>query len=114
MSSKAAVRLAGALIEVEDPDSLRPDYVDVLTEARVMGGVVYASFGTTVVDGHGEHAKSQVRVVSRLRIDIGVATMLRDYLNKVVPAAPSRAANAAKPDAVEPVARRGRAAGSGH
>jgi hypothetical protein len=107
--------LAGALVEIEDPDALKPEFVDVLTEARVMGGVVCASFGATVVDGHGEHAKTEVRVVSRLRIDMGVAAMLRDYLNRVVPATPSRTANAGKTDpVVEANARRGKAASAGH
>ncbi|MDE2104320.1 MAG: hypothetical protein KGL39_44190, partial [Patescibacteria group bacterium] len=55
-------------VKVIDPDHIQPVYADLVTELRVMNGVLCLSLATVVIDGDDAGIERSARVCARLRI----------------------------------------------
>lgn len=57
------------------------EFVDMITEARHINGVVYLSFGAGIVDANNEGI---CQVTSRLRLSLGTAQFLHSLLGGMI------------------------------
>lgn len=72
--------LGGGEIEIVDP-GLVPVFVDVMTEYRQQGGVVYLTLGCSTADAAN---KGEVILTNRIRMSLITAQSLRDLLTNLV------------------------------
>jgi hypothetical protein len=63
-----SIKLGEAAAEIIDPDGLLPVYADLITELRMLDGVLHISLATLVIEGFGSGATHTARVCARLRI----------------------------------------------
>lgn len=56
-------------------------YVDLLTEARCVAGVVYLAFGSSVLDANSDGV---VQVESRVRMHLGTAQFVHKMLGDMI------------------------------
>lgn len=66
--------------EIIDNDEV-VKFADILLEARVSNGILALSLGSAIVDGS---SAGQVRVASRLRIDIQTAKNMVEAINSAI------------------------------
>ncbi|MCS3742691.1 hypothetical protein [Rhizobium sp. BK661] len=59
-------------------------FTDYLTEARIINGTVYLSFGSCFMDANNQGV---VDIASRLRMDLGTAQMLHNLLGQMISSA---------------------------
>lgn len=77
---KSGKTLGGGEVDIVDP-GLVPTFVDVMTEYRQQGGVIYLTLGCTATDAAN---KGEVILTNRLRMSVVTAQSLRDLLANLV------------------------------
>lgn len=69
MSESARIRLIDEITaEVTDPNNLAPVYVDLVTELRMVNGVLHLSLASLTIDGDNSGMTRKAQVCARLRI----------------------------------------------
>jgi hypothetical protein len=76
-------------IDVVDPDNVRPVYADLVTEFRIVNGVLHLSLATMSIEGDDAGTSRSARVCARLRIASNTIQFIQQVLSK--PNKPSEA-----------------------
>lgn len=71
------MQLGAVEVRIEDPQAILPVYADLVTEARVVSGVVYLSLAAVTQDANGP---LEGRVVSRLRLSMETAQVVANLI----------------------------------
>ncbi len=81
MPEVARIKLTDDLsLEVVDPDNIRPVFADLVTELRVINGVLHLSLATISVEGDDSGTSRTARVCARLRIAPNTVQFIKQAL----------------------------------
>lgn len=81
MSDAPRIKLTDSIsVEIVDPDNIRPVYADLVTELRVVNGVLHLSLATLSVEGDDSGLSRTARVCARLRIAPHTAQFIQQIL----------------------------------
>lgn len=82
MPERPRIKLTDELsVEVIDPDNIPAVYADLVTEARVVDGVVYISLANLIIDGGDTKIGGFAKVCARLRISAGATAFIKRALD---------------------------------
>jgi hypothetical protein len=81
MNDKARIKLNDDIsFEIIDPDNIRPVYADLVTELRVIQGVLHLSLATICIEGDDAGTTFNARICARLRIGANTLQFIQNAL----------------------------------
>jgi hypothetical protein len=66
--------------EIVDPEGVLPVYADLVTDIRILDGVLHLGLATLVVEGSGDEAVYKARVCARLRLPPSTVQFIQNAL----------------------------------
>lgn len=75
------VRIGETDIRVVDPDAIVPVIGEVITEMRIIDGILYLSLASHIFDGSGP---PEARIVARLRLPMATVFNIRQGIDNIL------------------------------
>lgn len=74
---------ADVYADVIDPNNVTPIFADLVTELRVVDGVLHISLANLIVDGEAPTESKKAQVCARLRISGNTVGFIRSVLDDI-------------------------------